>query len=68
MRNYDVNNQTNQMDFVSFGVSPINAADSKGIARAVLLTQRLGHKNFWTKEKRLSVCVETCNYLAVGKF
>ena len=46
----------------------LNAADSKEIARAVLLTQRIGHKNFWTKEKRLSVCVETCNYLAVSKF
>ena len=58
------------MDFVSFGVSLIllNAADSKGIARAVLLTQRIGHKNFWAKEKRLPVRVETCNYLAVSKF
>jgi hypothetical protein len=58
------------MGFVSFGMSLIllNAADSKGIARAVMLTQRIGHKNFWTKEKRLSVCIETCNYLAVSKF
>jgi len=43
--NYDVNNQTNQMDnFVSSGVSLIllNAADSKGIAPAVLRAKAAG--------------------------
>src|ERR1700756_5947274 len=43
--NYDVNNQTNQMDnFVSSGVSLIllNAADSKGIAPAVLRAKATG--------------------------
>src|SRR5260370_13554038 len=43
--NYDVNNQTNQMDnFVSSGVNLIllNAADSKGIAPAVLRAKAAG--------------------------
>src|SRR5260370_33457834 len=43
--NYDVNNQTNQMDnFVSSGVNLIilNAADSKGIAPAVLRAKGAG--------------------------
>jgi ribose transport system substrate-binding protein len=43
--NYDVNNQTNQMDnFVSSGVSLIllNAADSKGIAPAVMRAKAAG--------------------------
>jgi ribose transport system substrate-binding protein len=43
--NYDVNNQTNQMDnFVSSGVSLIllNAADSKGIAPAVMRAKSSG--------------------------
>jgi ribose transport system substrate-binding protein len=43
--NYDVNNQTNQMDnFVSSGVSLIllNAADSKGIAPAVIRAKAAG--------------------------
>src|SRR6201984_3396745 len=43
--NYDVNNQTNQMDnFVSSGVSLIllNAADSKGIAPAVVRAKAAG--------------------------
>src|ERR1700724_2041362 len=43
--NYDVNNQTNQMDnFISSGVDLIllNAADSKGIAPAVLRAKAAG--------------------------
>jgi ribose transport system substrate-binding protein len=43
--NYDVNNQTNQMDnFISSGVNLIllNAADSKGIAPAVLRAKGAG--------------------------
>src|ERR1700751_2420578 len=43
--NYDVNNQTNQMDnFISSGVNLIllNAADSKGIAPAVLRAKQAG--------------------------
>ena len=43
--NYDVNNQTNQMDnFISSGVNLIllNAADSKGIAPAVLRAKAAG--------------------------
>jgi ribose transport system substrate-binding protein len=43
--NYDVNNQTNQMDnFVSSGISLIllNAADSKGIAPAVMRAKSSG--------------------------
>jgi ribose transport system substrate-binding protein len=43
--NYDVNNQTNQMDnFISSGVDLIllNAADSKGIAPAVLRAKGAG--------------------------
>src|ERR1700741_2365438 len=43
--NYDVNNQTNQMDnFISSGVNLIllNAADSKGIAPAVLRAKATG--------------------------
>jgi ribose transport system substrate-binding protein len=43
--NYDVNNQTNQMDnFISSGVALIllNAADSKGIAPAVLRAKGAG--------------------------
>jgi len=54
--NYDVNNQTNQIDnFVFSGVSLtlLSAADSKGIAPAVVLTQRLA-TNFWAKQKRLA--------------
>src|SRR6516225_10356531 len=58
------------MDFVSFGVSPIllNAADSKEIARAVLLTQRIGHKNFWTKRKGFPFALKPATIWRLASF